>query len=175
MNADPDKDVELMEDSRQPFPRARRRGLVTCEVAGELLVYDLEQDKAHCLNSTAARVWRRCDGRTSVPEITRDLNRTSRVTLETDVVWFVLGQLKRAQLLGLPVPEEPNTGDTKLTRRELIKRAGIGAAIGFPLVRSIVTPTAVEAATCRPPGASCGPDGHNGTCCSGFCVLGVCT
>ena len=164
-----------MENTRQPFPRAREKGLLTCDVADELLVYDLDRYKAHCLNSTAALVWRQCDGRTSVPEITRALNSVYEVTLDNDVVWFALEQLERAQLIHIEVANGRRTGSGKLTRRELIKRAGSAAAIGLPLVSSIVTPTAVEAATCRAPGAACGPDGPNSTCCSGICVLGLCT
>jgi hypothetical protein len=157
------------------MPRARENGLLTCEVADELLVYDLDRYKAHCLNSTAALVWRRCDGRTSVPEITRALNSVCGVTLDNDVAWFALDQLERAQLIHIEVTHRRRTGSAKLTRRELIKRAGAAGAAGLPLVSSIVTPTAVEAASCRGPGAACGPDGPNSTCCSGTCVLGLCT
>jgi hypothetical protein len=164
-----------MENTRQPFPRAREKGLLTCEVADELLVYDLDRYEAHCLNSTAALVWRQCDGRTSVPEITRALNSVYGVTLDNDVVWFALEQLERAQLIHVDMTDGPRTGSAKLTRRELIKRAGAAAAMSVPLVSSIVTPTAIEAATCRGPGAACGPDGPNSTCCSGTCVLGLCT
>ena len=163
-----------MENSQRSLPRAREKGLLTCEVADELLVYDLDRYKAHCLNSTAALVWRQCDGRTSVPEITRALNIAYGVTLDNDVVWFALEQLERAQLIQIDVKYERRTDAAKLTRRELIKRAGAAAA-GLPLVSSIVTPTAVEAATCRSPGSGCGPDGPNSTCCSGTCVLGLCT
>jgi hypothetical protein len=164
-----------MENTQQPFPRAREKGLLTCEVADELLVYDLDRCKAHCLNSTAALVWGRCDGRTSVSEITRALNSAYGVTLDNDVVWFALEQLERARLIQIDLAHGRRTGSAKLTRRELIKRAGASAATGLPLVSSIITPTAVEAASCRGPGAACGPDGPNSMCCNGTCVLGLCT
>jgi hypothetical protein len=45
-----------------PNPISRSTGLVTKEVARELLVYDLEWHRAHSLNTVAAAVWRRCDG-----------------------------------------------------------------------------------------------------------------
>ena len=51
------------------LPRARQASLIIKEVDDETLIYDLETDKAHCLNSTASRVWKSCDGRTSVAEI----------------------------------------------------------------------------------------------------------
>ena len=163
-----------MENSQRSLPRAREKGLLTCEVADELLVYDLDRYAAHCLNSTAALVWRQCDGRTGVAEITRAINSAFGLTLDNDVVRLALEQLERARLIHTHKTLERRTDVAKLPRRELIKRAGFAAA-GLPLVSSIVTPTAVEAATCRAPGSACGPDGPNSTCCSGTCVLGLCT
>ena len=45
------------------FPTARKSGLVVQEMPDELLVYDTENNKAHCLNTTAAFVWKSCDGK----------------------------------------------------------------------------------------------------------------
>ena len=53
------------------FPTARKSGLVVQEVPNEVLVFDLESNKAHCLNETAAMVWKSCDGETAVPEIAK--------------------------------------------------------------------------------------------------------
>ena len=50
-------------------PHARKEGLVVKELPDELLVYDLERHRAHCLNPTAALVWKHSDGQTSVEEI----------------------------------------------------------------------------------------------------------
>ncbi|MBA3352846.1 MAG: PqqD family protein, partial [Blastocatellia bacterium] len=50
-------------------PIARKNGLVVQEVPDEVLVYDLETNKAHCLNQSAAMIWRSCDGKNSVSEI----------------------------------------------------------------------------------------------------------
>ena len=56
------------------YPIARKNGLVVQEVPDEVLVYDLDTNKAHCLNKTAAAVWQSCDGKTSVPEIAKFLS-----------------------------------------------------------------------------------------------------
>jgi len=56
------------------LPKARSEALITKEVADELLVYDRTRDKAHCLNETAAEIWKLCDGQTSAPEIARMLD-----------------------------------------------------------------------------------------------------
>ena len=43
-------------------PQSRRSGLLIRELPDELLVYDQEQHRAHCLNRTAALVFRHADG-----------------------------------------------------------------------------------------------------------------
>ena len=55
-----------MKTREQSVPRARKEGLVVQDMPDELLVYDVDRHKAHCLNQTAALVWKRCDGKTSV-------------------------------------------------------------------------------------------------------------
>jgi len=49
------------------MPAARQEGLLVRELNDETLVYDLFNigHKAHCLNSTAALIWKYCDGQTS--------------------------------------------------------------------------------------------------------------
>ena len=54
-------------------PTARRDRLIVRELENETLVYDQANDEAHCLNQTAALVWKHCDGRTTVDEIVTSL------------------------------------------------------------------------------------------------------
>src|SRR6266849_5376674 len=56
------------------LPKARKDKLIIKELDDETLVYDLDRDKAHCLNTTAARVWKHCDGTTTVGEIAASLS-----------------------------------------------------------------------------------------------------
>ncbi|MDQ5844969.1 MAG: PqqD family protein, partial [Acidobacteriota bacterium] len=56
------------------LPLARQSSLIVKELEDETLVYDQETDQAHCLNETAALVWKNCDGRNSVNEIARLLS-----------------------------------------------------------------------------------------------------
>ncbi len=51
------------------LPKARKEKLIVKELADETLVYDLENDRAHCLNQTAASVWKHCDGKATVSEL----------------------------------------------------------------------------------------------------------
>ena len=74
-----------MMTAEQVLPNARKENLVIEELPGEVLVYDLNLHKAHCLNQTAALVWERCDGQTSVKQMVEIL-RTS-LALELTNRW----------------------------------------------------------------------------------------
>lgn len=43
-------------------PKSRRENIVVQEFDDEVLIYDLERDRAFCLNKTSAVVWRACNG-----------------------------------------------------------------------------------------------------------------
>jgi hypothetical protein len=47
-------------------PLARREKLVVQNLGDETLIYDLDENRAYCLNETAARVWQFCDGEKTV-------------------------------------------------------------------------------------------------------------
>ena len=76
-----------------PMPKAKTERLIVREIDGETLVYDRGRDAASCLNEFAARVWRECDGETSVAAIAAALGEDERA------VWLALHQLTKAQLL----------------------------------------------------------------------------
>jgi hypothetical protein len=145
-------------------PIAREKGLVVQDLADETLVYDLERHKAHCLNRTAAAVWRLCDGKRDEAALARLLEKDLGTAADTDVVRLALRDLGRARLL-----QEPVAADTRLSRRRLIQR--LGQAVALPLVVSIVSPTAAQAATCRmtqpvdPAACNAGNPNALGCCC----------
>ena len=152
------------------IPEARKEGLVVQELSGEVLVYDRERNKAHCLNSTAARVWEYCDGKTSVAQIARAIEGEINAPVDEDVIWLGVEQLSKIHLLQehAKLPEHKSG----LSRREVMKRIGLAAAVALPVVTSIVAPRAVQAATCGGPGAPCTTSAQ---CCSGLCSAGMCT
>jgi len=158
-----------MKAREESVPRARREGLLVQELPDELLVYDLVRQKAHCLNQTAALIWNRCDGKTSVEQLVRILEKESKGPVDHAVVWMAFDQLSKAHLLKGRTRTWP--GPSRISRRELIRRAGAAAAITLPLVSSIVAPDAVQAATCLPSGQSCTTSSQ---CCSGVCSGGIC-
>lgn len=162
-----------MKSNPQTKPRARKQGLVVQALPDETLVYDLDRDRAHCLNQTASLVWRRCDGRTTTKEIARYLSQSVKQPVTEQIVWLALDQLDRNHLLS----EESFISKTVagMNRREVVRALGLTAAIAIPAVVSIVAPLPAQAATgCVSTGGSCAANPN--ICCSGcVCNSGVCT
>ena len=150
------------------LPKARQAGIVIKKVDDEVLVYDLERDKAHCLNLSAAAIWRRCDGRTTTSGLARLLASETGTRVDERLVWLGLQDLRRSHLLEEPeVWPQPMIPNKSMSRREAVRRIGLGAAVALPLVISITAPTAVQAAVSC--GARCKPCGTGSECCSGVC------
>lgn len=146
------------------YPSVRRNNLVVQEISDELMIYDLNENKAFCLNETSAKVWQLCDGKKSLGQISKELGRQLNTSPDVGLVWLALNQLKINKLL-------ENSADIEdkylgMSRREVIKKVGFGTMIALPLVSSIVAPTSANAAS--------GPlDFCNGMGSVGF--VGVCT
>lgn len=158
----------MKQNAGSRVPRARTEGLVIQELPDEVLVYDRNRDKAHCLNQTAALVWKYCDGKTTVPAIAKkieqDLNTDS---VDEKLVWYALDQLGKDHLLeDNVVPASLMAG---LSRREMVRVLGLAAVVAVPVVTSIVAPTPAQAATCLPSGSACTGSAQ---CCSGLCQGG---
>src|SRR5712664_2884482 len=90
--------ISLMK-STAALPCARKDGLVIKELVDETLVYDLERDEAHCLNQTAALVWKCCDGKTTVGKMIGLLQEKLEISVNADVVWLAIKQLQRFHLV----------------------------------------------------------------------------
>ena len=169
-----------MAAKRSLMPRARKEGLEIQDLVDEVLVYDLERHRAHCLNPVASLVWRRCDGRTSLAQVAAILEKRYDFAAAEDIVRFAVERLKKTHLL--EEPSAPASGRTISSRRELLKKLGLAATVMLPAVTSIVAPSPAHAASCIPPAgcvagvndcASCSNPG--GECQPPFlCCGGVC-
>lgn len=122
-------------------PRARKQGLIVRGLGDEVVVYELESHRGHCLNRTAALVWRACDGRRTVAAVAAQLGRELGVPADEHLVRYTLRRLGEARLLDPGIPEAAT-----LTRRQLVRR--IGQAALLPVVVSLLAPKPSEAATC---------------------------
>ncbi len=154
----------------EKMPRARKSGLIVKEVDGEILIYDRERNKAHCLNPTAAKIWKHCDGETTLSDACEALARDLNTPVETSLVEYAVEQFSADHLLeadsAMPAFMIPG-----LNRRQMVRTLGLGALIAVPLVTSILAPTPAQAATCTPSGGACTT---SATCCSGLCNTTTC-
>ena len=156
-------------------PQARTKGLVVRDLSGEVIVYDLERHQAHCLNPTAAVVFRHADGEHSRTQIAAHLGAAGQPGAE--IVDLALEQLAGAHLL----EAAPSVGTAAgLSRRDVVRRVGLGAAVLLPLVTSVLAPTAAEAAATCVTSCSGQPDLTPCTCfgadpCTASCVTGSCS
>jgi hypothetical protein len=126
-------------------PRAREEGLIIKYLPEEVLVYDLVREKAHCLNPTAALVWKYCDGDKTVKQIKDSIEKETQTTVDERLVWLALEQLQAFDLVVGEIQRPPVLKD--MSRRELIRRIGV-TAVAIPVIISIVAPTAQAQASC---------------------------
>lgn len=147
--------------SAMQMPRARGEELIVKECSDEVLVYDLKRHKAHCLNRTAALVWRQCDGQTSVAEMSKAIGEKLKAPVSEELIWLAVGQLGKAHLLqeriGWPAGE---------SRRTVMRRLALATVVA-PMITSIIAPAAAQAQTqCTVTNANC-TSATVGCCCSG--------
>jgi Coenzyme PQQ synthesis protein D (PqqD) len=163
--------------ANQPTPLARREELVVQELPDEVLVYDLRQHKAHCLNKSAAFIWEQCDGFTSASELTRLAKEEFQVPIDEGMVWQTLERLSKAHLLSEPVRRP--MGEMFRSRRAMLGKLSAAAMLSVPLVTTIVAPMATQAATIPEICTFCvtRPGGNNPLNCPSACdgtVSGAC-
>ena len=87
----------------QNLPIARKDSLIVKELPDETLVYDTQRDKAHCLNSTAALVWKNCDGKKTVDQLREVMEHDAGAPVPEEMVWLALDQLESFKLLPLAI------------------------------------------------------------------------
>jgi Coenzyme PQQ synthesis protein D (PqqD) len=133
----------IQSEERRPL-RLQSDSLILEQLPHELMIYDREQNKAFCLNQTAAFVWNHADGKTNVMEMAKRLGQQSDkpVKENEEVVWFAMdmlakdGLLDSATVLPLPIQE--------LTRRKMLQRLGVGA-VALPVVTALFVSPAKKA------------------------------
>lgn len=137
---------------KEPLPLAREARLIIKEVDNEVLVYDLDTDKAHCLNRTAALIWKHCDGKKTPTQLRKLMEKETGSSVPNEVVWLALDQLEKFHLLDRSRAAQIHPAGR--SRREVVLRIGIAAA-ALPVIISITAPTANAQASCSLAGQSC--------------------
>ena len=149
-------------------PVARKSGLVIQEVPDELLVYDLETNKAHCLNRSAAVVWRLCDGQNAAADIADKFGSLGSSVTE-DFVWLALDQLSTNKLLDVEIMTPFRTQ----SRRKVLKTVGLASMAALPIIASLAAPKSALAFTscaCANPQQCLGCNGTNNCNIQGICA-----
>ena len=152
------------------LPLARTDETLVLEMGDETVVYDLARHRAHCLNVVARLVWRMCDGRTTVDQMTAAVAEAMGSPPDPDIVWYALRRLNGARLLSGPLRREASA--RTVSRRDLLRRAtaaGLGVML-LPAVATIVAPSTLQAqASCLPSGSPCSRT-VGSPCCTGRCT-----
>ncbi|HEX4735914.1 MAG TPA: PqqD family protein [Thermoleophilaceae bacterium] len=133
---------------RAKKPLARTDELVVEEFGDEFLIYDSRHHRAHSLGTTAASIWRACDGTVDVETM------SERLDLTEVEIRHALDELEALSLMHTPV-DVMQSGETKssgITRRQMTMRSvKAGAAVvTVPLVYSINVNPALATLTPTP-------------------------
>lgn len=155
-------------------PKLKTQGLVIQAVENETLIYDLESNKAFCLNITASLVWNACNGSRSITEIKESLQKDVDESVNEDLIHFTLDQLNKKGLIEgyESVPFAPK----RVSRRKVVQSFGLSAAVSLPIIASLVAPPALAAQSgCIP--AQMNPSGcpcvNPSDCAGGSCGMGT--
>lgn len=157
--------------------KRKNENIVVSELGDELLIYDLETEKAFCLNRTSAAVWDLFEESRTAADISRLLETRGVHGSSPELVELALDQLCNEGLLLSDEPRSHNGFD----RREMVRRAGLTAAAALPLITSLVVPlqTPAQSVSCGASAGStctCSNKVRNfnipctSTTCSGVCV-----
>ena len=153
-------------------PKSRKENLVIQELEGEVLIYDLEKNKAFCLNETSALVWQSCDGSRTIAGISDAVGKQLNSQVNEDMVWLALDQLSKENLI--ENKDEIKNKFDGLSRREVVKKVGLASLVALPVIASLTAPVAAQTGTCTPNATGCLPNGSMGCtspnqCCSCLC------
>jgi hypothetical protein len=119
------------------LPTAQTANIVVQEMNGEILIYDLSTNKVFCLNETSAQIYRSCDGKTTFAELKEKFN------FDEDFIFLALDELKRLNLL--QQTQNYRSSLAGMSRREAVKKVGLGTLLALPVITSLVAPQAIQA------------------------------
>ncbi len=136
----------------QFLPFAKKDNIVVQELNSEVLIYNLADNKAFCLNETSAIIWQLCDGTKTVSEIGDAAGSKLPSKISDEVVWLAIDQLKKEDLIS----NEFTSIFEGMSRREVIRNVGFASMVALPIVASIVAPMSTNAQStacgCTAPG-----------------------
>ena len=87
------------------LPAVKKENIVVQELDNEILIYDLKDNKAFCLNEASAIIWQLCDGTKTVSQISQTAGKKLNSKISEDFVWLALDQFKKDKLISTEYPE----------------------------------------------------------------------
>jgi len=125
------------------------------QLMNEVMIYDRKRNRALCLNQKAAFVWQHCDGTTTINELMALLQQVSSEPVDGAVIEFALETLAADGLL------EPSSFESRvpvgMTRRSLMQKFGLSAAMSLPVVTALLVATPKAHASSSSPGRTSAP------------------
>src|SRR5215213_10389544 len=116
-------------------PKQRTSDIVVQDYNDEILIYDLRENKAHCLNKTSAEIWRACNGSKSMDEL-------AEMYGGREIVWLAVNEMHSRHLVE---DVDVSTTYSGMTRREVVRKIGLGSMVALPVIASLVAPSSVHA------------------------------
>lgn len=160
--------------NREYLPLCRNENIVIQNLANETLLYDLEADKAFCLNQTSALVWNACNGRKTVAEISCELTEELKSPVTEELVSLALTDLNKEGLL--VHSKEFANKFSGVSRRKMIKKVGLTTVVALPVISTLIAPVSADAqSSCIASGGACPVnlgqvDYPYAPCCNGTCL-----
>ena len=151
-------------------PIARKNNIVIQDLGKEILIYDLEINKALSLNETSALIWQLSAGERTISEIAQEASKKLNVQVGDRFVWLALWRLKKENLIETDISDFFE-GET---RREIIKKVGFASLVTLPIITSLIAPTSAQAQSGN--NCSTNPLPNGCPCSSGVipCTSGCC-
>lgn len=138
--------MEIQDQPSQRIPQARRDGIFEEPLGEKIILFDSATRQSLTLSSLESFVWSRCDGETSVAEISKAFARENPDRQNDHDVLGALDQLAEKSLL-LGNEWTPVVAAETKSRRTFLNYGALAAkvAIAFPLLGSFLNPTEAQA------------------------------
>lgn len=121
------------------LPIAKTNDCVVQNLNDEILIYNLTDNKAFCLNKTSAIVYQSCDGETTFAELQKQSGFTE------DMIHLTISELEKQGFVEIPSDYvSPLNG---MSRREAVKKVGLATMVALPVISSVIAPQALNAAS----------------------------
>lgn len=129
-----------MKSATQIMPNSCKSGQLVVEKLGtELMVYDQARNRAFCLNQTAAFVWQHCDGKSTIKDTATKMAQMLGMPIDEKIITLALQNLSNDGLV--ETLELTPFLPAVMSRRDLIQKIGVRAALALPLVTALAVAT----------------------------------